>query len=321
MAAAEPSPRRRLPRWALPLLKVLVAAVVLLAVGRTLTAAARGLQDAPVRPAAGLAVASGAVYALAFLPMGLYWRRVLQAWGQPSGLGPVVQAYYLGHLGKYVPGKALVVVLRTGSLRAAGGQTAAIAASVFVETLTLMALGGVLSGVLLTIPRFAAGQPAWLVVVAFGLAAGSLLPICPPVMNRLIAFYEARRQDAPAAEPHRLSWGLFAAGWLAAAVTWCGLGASLWLAVRSCLPGFELSINHWLACLLAAALPVVAGFLSLIPGGLLVRDGLMVALLTPTAGPEVALAATVLVRLAWIGSEAVVCGILVAAARVVRLGG
>ncbi|TWT76925.1 hypothetical protein Pla123a_23500 [Posidoniimonas polymericola] len=299
-------------RWVKRGIEATVLAVVLLAFGQTLSDAARGLSASPLRPSLPVAVLSALVYAASMLPISLYWRRVLAAWGQPAAPGPVLRAYYMGNLGKYVPGKAMVVVLRTRAVRALGGQTAPIAASVFVETLTLMAVGGVLAGLLLLVPGLAMEQPWWTKLLAFGLAVGSAGPICPPVMNRLIAFIQ-RRRNPDQAEPPRLTWRLFSVGWLAAAASWVGMALSLWLAVRSVVDTFPPSGVNLLACLLAVTLPVVAGFLSLIPGGLLVRDGLMVALLAPAAGPEPALAATVLVRLAWIGSEALVCGILAAA--------
>ncbi len=246
----------------------------------------------------------------------------------------MLRSYYISHLGKYVPGKAMVIVLRTGMLNAAGGRPGPVAASVLVETLTLMSVGGVISGHCSWIPSVAKDHPWWLVALAFALAAACALPTLPPVMNRLIAFFERRRAARNAAEGDPSSqgrvitpdewrpftWRLFATGWGAATATWCGLALSLWLSVRALAPGFPATLENGLVCLLAAALPVVAGYLSLIPGGLLVRDGLMTLLLTPATGPEVALAATLLVRLTWVASEALLCVILVVGLKLRRRG-
>jgi uncharacterized membrane protein YbhN (UPF0104 family) len=303
--------------------RLIVVGVVLYAVGGTLRDAVEGLRRSPIRPHLGWALAGAAAYLPAYLPIAFFWRGVLRAWRQPCRSGLVLRSYYISHLGKYVPGKAMVIVLRTTMLNAAGGRTGPVAASVLVETLTLMSVGGVISGLLLIIPSIAKDHPGWLVALAFALAAACALPTLPPVMNRLIAFFERRREarlnqsEGPATDQtdpdewRPFTWRLFATGWGAATATWYGLALSLWISVRALAPGFPATLENGLVCLLAAALPVVAGYLSLIPGGLLVRDGLMTLLLTPATGPEVALAATVLVRLTWVASEALLCVILV----------
>ena len=57
------------------------------------------------------------------LPMWWFWYRTLQAFGQaPEGLSSL-RAFFIGHLGKYVPGKAMVVVLRTALVRGARVDT------------------------------------------------------------------------------------------------------------------------------------------------------------------------------------------------------
>ena len=55
------------------------------------------------------------------------------------------RAYYVGHLGKYVPGKALVVIIRTGLISGPRVDTTVAAVSIFIETLTMMAVGAFLA--------------------------------------------------------------------------------------------------------------------------------------------------------------------------------
>ena len=81
------------------------------------------------------------LYLVGLLPEGLFWQRALRAMGQEAPLGRTLRAYYIGHLGKYVPGKAMVVVLRTGLICGPGVDAGIAAASVFLETLTMMAVG------------------------------------------------------------------------------------------------------------------------------------------------------------------------------------
>ena len=55
---------------------------------------------------------------------------------------------------------------------------------------------------------------------------------------------------------------------------------------------------------------MVAGFLSLIPGGLGVRDWILMTLLAPQYGAKTAVVSTVLLRVVWLLSELVVSAIL-----------
>ena len=82
--------------------------------------------------------ASGGLYLLGTLCCGVFWHRTLRALGQPVSLPQALRAYYIGQLGKYVPGKAMVVILRAGLVRGQGSIPALAAVSVFLETLTMM---------------------------------------------------------------------------------------------------------------------------------------------------------------------------------------
>lgn len=302
--------RRRL----ILLAKGLVAVVVVAFVWRSVADAARQLSTQAVRPDVAVLGLSGVVYLVSLLPMAWFWRRTLAALGQPSRWRDVLPAYYLGHLGKYVPGKALVVVLRTGAVRRTGGEAGPIAASVVVETLTLMAVGGAVASLLL-VTLGGEGLSEWVLPLAVGMALVAAAPTLPPVMKRIVARLAPAGSVATATRG--VTWPLVATGWAAALATWLGLAVSLWLALRSLDAQIAFSAGVALRCLLATSLPVVAGFLSLLPGGLLVRDGLMFALLKPlpALAEPTALAATLLVRLVWIVSELAACGMLVVGRR------
>jgi hypothetical protein len=104
------------------------------------------------------------------------------------------------------------------------------------------------------------------------------------------------------------------------------LALSIWATVRAVGVDGVTPFGQLELWIVAAALPVVAGFLSMIPGGLVVRDGLMVLLLGavlgellgPVLGDSTALVVTALVRLNWLVSECVACGILEIAYRMRR---
>ena len=63
----------------------------------------------------------------------------------PVRLVPALRAYLVSHLGKYVPGKAMVVVVRAGMVVPFGGRASTAAIATFYETLVMMAAGGLIA--------------------------------------------------------------------------------------------------------------------------------------------------------------------------------
>ena len=63
---------------------------------------------------------AGVFYAIAWLPMGWFWGRVLAALGQPIAWLEHAAGVLPRPLGKYVPGKALVLVIRIGLIASSG---------------------------------------------------------------------------------------------------------------------------------------------------------------------------------------------------------
>ncbi|MEX0714010.1 MAG: hypothetical protein WD278_16855, partial [Pirellulales bacterium] len=134
--AASPPPGRGRFRWAVLLAKCLVLVLVVWGVHRTAIGAWSDLEqqgfDAARLDAAWLVAAAG-LYLAGLFPSALFWHQVLWRLGQRPSLGEAVRAYYIGHLGKYVPGKALVIILRAGLIRGTRVNTALAAVSVFYE--------------------------------------------------------------------------------------------------------------------------------------------------------------------------------------------
>ena len=291
--------------------KLAVVAVIVFAVAGAVRDAwgqllAEGLQVNPL-----LAMAAGVLFLIAQAPMAWYWRQTLIALGQPAPILPTAIAYYVSQIGKYVPGKAMVIVLRTERMVRQGGRGRTVAASVFVETLTLMAIGAVVSAALLIMTTGGeASERAWLIALAVGLAVGCLVPTAPPIARWIIERVAPSLEEADTAMRRGLTVPLMLEGWGASLVTWLGLGMSVWLAAWSVgasdAEGWRMA-SLWV---LTASLPVVAGFLSLLPAGVVVRDGLMLGLLAPVLGEGAALATTIAVRLIWVVSETLLCVIL-----------
>lgn len=262
-----------------------------------------------VRPA--WLVASGLIYLAGSAPGWWFWHRVMEAMGQRPCWRKSLRAFYIGHLGKYVPGKAMVVVLRAGMVRDAHVDGGVAAAAVFVETLTTIAVGAVLASTLIAwrfhhdmrllglalLLTFAAGVPAW-----------------PSVFRRVVLFLKVHRAS-PKIEPalQALDLRLMGTGWLMLVPSWLIMGASLWAAIAA-LPNAPASLSDPLASLplytACVALALVAGFVSMIPGGVGVREFVVITLLAPTLGEPLAVISAVLLRLVWLIAELLVSAVL-----------
>ena len=305
------NPRRPgLRKWLVAAVKLLIAATVLWWIHGTI---ARGLEQFRQHPMSldwGWLTLASLLYLAGLLPEGLFWQRALRAMGQETRLGRTLRAYYIGHLGKYVPGKAMVVVLRTGLICGPGVNAGVAAASVFLETLTMMAVGAFLGAAILVFHSAGSGLLLW-GSLALMLVAG--VPTLPPVFSRLARLAGVGRSDANVAVrlgqvPYRtLLWG-----WAMMIVGWGLMGGSLWATLKAIGVGGDL-LPALLPDTAVVALAVVAGFVSCFPGGVIFREGALVwllRLLAPQVGEAPALGAAVVWRLVSVVAESAISAVL-----------
>jgi uncharacterized membrane protein YbhN (UPF0104 family) len=208
-------------------------------------------------------------------------------------------AFFGSQLGKYVPGKALVVLIRTDWIRGPQVSVVPAAASVFVETLTWVAVGGAIASLLMAL-QFQKQVP--LLILAVLICGISGLLTWPPVF-RWLAVRIARRGSA--VEPTTFDGHGYSAtglGWLLMSVGWALNGLSLWLVLTS-LPINDIRWADYPLALACVSLATVAGFVSLMPGGLGVRELVMIPMLGPRLGTANAIIAAVLIRLVWLAAE------------------
>ena len=113
------------------------------------------------------------VYLISMLLSAVFWQRVLIAFKQKPKFIDAVAAFFTSQLGKYVPGKAMVVVIRTDMIRGQHVNTKPAAASVFVETLTWLFTGAAIASVLLII-KFQEHPALQITAAVLTIAAGIL---------------------------------------------------------------------------------------------------------------------------------------------------
>lgn len=308
-------PRRGKAYWIKVAIRVVVMTLVVGGIWRTVAGARQefAAQDAfSLRELNYAWLAAAAVfYLLGSLPACCFWRSTLIAMGQSPRWLPTIRAYYVGHLGKYVPGKALVVVLRTGLIKGDRVDATIAATGVFVETLTMMAVGAVVAAIIL-----AAGfrDDPRLLVLALGLAAAAGVPTLPPIFRRVVRLLQVRRANpAIDAALEGLNFRLMVIGWSTMALGWLLIGLSLWATLQATPAAARQLTNPWhdipliTAC---AGLAMVAGFLSLIPAGLGPREWVIITLLVPPYGLVAGVVSAVLLRLVWMAAELLFAAIL-----------
>lgn len=311
-----PSSRKK---WLLRLVKLLILAAVLWWVHDTLTegyAELRRREQGRWGWQPGWLAIAGGIYLLGLLPFGLFWHRVLLTFGQRPRLGQSLRAYYIGHLGKYVPGKAMVVLIRAGLIRSHRVGVAVAAVSVFLETLTMMAVGACAAAAYLVF--FFRQQWSWSCAAA-ALMAVSLAPTLPPVFRRLVRLLRVAKADPRAADQlERFGFATLLTGWLLSLVGWAGLGLSYWATLRGLGVQGMAPIGDLPRYVAGVALAVVAGFLLLVlPAGVGVREAFLAKLMIPyldglghAQSNAIAWASAFLLRLVWTVSELIISGIM-----------
>lgn len=307
---------QRLRRWAIRLAKLTITMLVIVAVGFAARdsvakwqqqSSANRITLADVRW--GWLSISAAAYAISLIPAGLVLRRALAALHQPIALRLVMAAQLVGHLGKYVPGKAMVIVLRA-SILSRGSTKVSIklsAIAVIIETLNLIAVGAVLAMLLVMV----IDAPEWIKwgsgLMALGATIGTLPPVLRFALSRRLRIRVRRSANQDPVPPMPLAWTTndFAASWFWCTVSWIFTGISMTAVVLALVPlaADQSLVSLTLICSAAAMLAFVAGFLSLLPGGVGVRETVLATLLGPVIGPGPALLSAVVARLVQLAVE------------------
>lgn len=313
-----PKPSGR--KWLFLAAKLLIIGAVAWGIRGTLADGVEQLRHATFDLQWGWLVVSAVVYILANLPCGWFWYYSMHALGQQTPFFTAFRAYVIGHLGKYVPGKALVVIMRAAFVRSQTADGGVAAACVFLETLTMMASGAAFAAIVLA---FNFAQHWKFSLLAVALAAITFGPTLPPIFRFIVRRLGVGRRDPNIdAKLRGLNARVVIIGWIATLASWVLYGVSLWAVLKGIgIDTFTLA-ESIVALTATSALAVVAGFVSLIPGGFGVRDAVLIEMLRPfLAATDVgsveaaALSTAVLLRLVWLVAEVVAAAIFYFARR------
>jgi glycosyltransferase 2 family protein len=286
------SSRDRLIAVARPVVTVLVIAAVGYAIASEWSDVRRALTSLKWESVALSLVAclAGSMASL------MSWRTVLADEGYP--LSPLVASriFFVGQLGKYLPGSVFAVVLQMELGKRAGvprGRAFTTSLAWVGLSLSTGLCVGMTAFPLLTSAHH---RGLWLLVAVLPFA---FIASTPPVLTRLVNLILRLMRKGPLPRP--LSWRgvLTACGWLCA--TWVLLGLHLWLLADALgAPGF----SGVFRCIGGLSLAITAGVLFVVvPSGAGVREAIIVAALSPVMSAGEALGIAVVSRGLFIVSD------------------
>ena len=269
----------RLKPFLLSLAKVVLGIAVLIAAGNEVLGALARMESSQVRFSVPILGLSLLCYLVGMAVFAEFWRRAV---GALAGNLPRLDchfAYFVSQLGKYVPGKAWVILIRYALVGKNCLSFRAATASSVYETFNVMGSGALLSFPVLLL---LGGDPTlpWL---ALGLSAVLLAACHPPVSGWIatVAGWGSGREGKLVPVP---SWRVLGKGAPLLILGWVLAGASFPLAgagIGVAYPG----PGEVVLTAAASGLAVAAGFVVLVaPAGLGVREWLLVETLGPSVG-------------------------------------
>ncbi len=212
------------------------------------------------------------------------WRQVVHAWDQPPvSYRQAGRIWMLSNLGRYIPGKIWTITGMAMLARECGIAPWAATTSAIVLQIIAIASGAI---IVATAGAFGLQLPGlpWvnvgglLLIAALGLWAVTSGPATAWITQRF----------NPGAPPTAPSASLLLSALGVNALAWAAYGLSLWLVTRGLFSG---PYPPLLDLIGAWAASYLAGFLSPLPGGIGIREGVLFALLrNGPLGPGGALA-------------------------------
>ncbi|GAA2912663.1 lysylphosphatidylglycerol synthase transmembrane domain-containing protein [Streptosporangium fragile] len=236
------------------------------------------------------------------------WRALLADLGSPLPLRAGAKVFFVGQLGKYIPGSLWPVLAQMEMGRELGVPRSRSAAAFFLTLPVQLGSGLVISGVTLLAARPGAAAPyAWVFLLIPVLA----VVFEPRVINAVLGFGLRRLGREPLERPLTRRGMLTALGW--ALLGWVAYGLHLAAVVHdlgaSGLPAVAFSVG-------AFALSWCLGIMTfVVPAGAGVREVAMVAVLAPVLDSGSAIAAALCSRVVIVLGDLLCAGFAGLAAR------
>ena len=260
-------------------IKWLVCAIVIAYVAFALASHIQRIDWRAVHFDLPYALAAGACVVLVTISQIVAYRLLLAAYGSAPSWAQAATLSWLPALGKYVPGK-IAAITGTVYLLRRFKISAPVALSVALMGDVLAVLTGlIVAAPLLRLPEIRAKLPGSWVWCAIVIAA-ALVCLWPPVFSALVNIVLKKLKRPPLTTVPRLSYYILPV--LAAGTQWFFWGLALWCTARSVQ---IVSIAHLPAMICMIALANTVGYLMIFaPGGIGVREGILLGALLPIIG-------------------------------------
>lgn len=292
-----------------PVLKIGLTLLVLGFVGQRSWSLIKDQDLSEISVCPGWLAVSALCYGFGWLPSIWFWRNMMIGLDQKPNWLLSGKAYFAGHLGKYIPGKAGVLLIRSAILKERGYHFAIAVLTSAYETLIIMGVGLVIAGSLapLLVPESALIEHApqllnwrWLPAAILVSSAMLAIPMITWLLSKVAGKFSPSRAEIARITPTQLL-----KGYAVFLVSWTLLGLSLGAALQS-LSEDWLSLSDlplWMAAISAST--VIGFFAIFTPGGLGVREGIMLEVLRiqPSISTEDAAIASWMLRAVWLLTE------------------
>lgn len=220
------------------------------------------------------------------------WRRMLAGWGPRLAWWEAARVWVISSMGKYIPGKIWAVAGMAMLAQRRGVPPWAATASAVLLQVASIGTGALIVGAT-GIAALESRQPGSTVALLLVVGASVLVLtgiLWPPVATRLIRLVAPNEPRPRTPDPRALAMGIGAN-----AIAWVSYGVALWLIARGVLPGMDLGLPEAIGAFAASYL---AGLLVLLaPGGVGVRESVMVFMLQDEVGLANALALAAVSRI------------------------
>ncbi len=229
------------------------------------------------------------------------WRVILRRMGYGLPMGKAWRIWFISNLGKYVPGKVWQVTGMVYLCEREGIPKRATAVSVVLaQALSTLSATG-LFGLYAVLEGGQHIDAAWTYAIGGLLIAGGVA-VHPRILERALNFALRLLKRDPVRVPFTLGQLLWITGLYT--LSWCGYGLALYVFISSLA---SISSGLIWALIPIHAMAYTAGLLApLMPGGLVVREGFLIAFLGYHLPAAVATSSAWLSRL-WFTAAEVLC--------------
>jgi glycosyltransferase 2 family protein len=233
------------------------------------------------------------VAALGMLTIAIGWRQCLLALGGRVSIREALRQYFVGELGKYVPGGVWTVVGRGELARTSGlSRVSSYGATLVSISIAYLAAIGTAGATALIAD---VGGEGWWVALTPLLVPVAILALHPRAIRLgLDLVSKLGRRPSGLELP---SWATGIRLMLLHVPAWIAIGIAMWLVALS----LDATTPDLANILFAAVVSWVAGMLAIpVPGGIGVREAVFVALATTLSSPGIAAAVAITSRLLFI---------------------